>query len=101
MSCGYFLTKIHKCLSAVPRRPVISNCETLTQRRSCIIGLIMWSKHSEYLDHILKSIMQEKNLKKRVDFLKKKLKSIGKILERAVLVTPDVVGLYPNKPHGV
>ena len=45
--------------------------------------------------------MQEKNLKKRVDFIKKKLKSIGKILERAVLVTPDVVGLYPNKPHGV
>ena len=43
----YFLPKIHKRLSAVPGRPVISNCGTPTE------------KVSEYLDHILKPIMQE------------------------------------------
>ena len=33
------------------------------------------------------------------DFLKK-IKNIGKITEGAILVTTDVVGLYPNIPHG-
>ena len=32
------------------------------------------------------------------DFLKK-IKCLGKILEGAILVTTDVVGLYPNIPH--
>ena len=43
----YFLPKIHKRLSAVPGRPVISNCGTPTE------------KVSEYLDYILKPIMQD------------------------------------------
>ena len=43
----YFLPKIHKGLSSVPGRPVISNCGTPTE------------KISEYLDHILKPVMQE------------------------------------------
>ena len=34
------------------------------------------------------------------DFLKK-IKNIGKISEGAILVTADVVGLYPNILHGV
>ena len=42
----YFLPKIHKRLSAVAGRPVISNCRTPTEV-------------SEYLDYILKPIMQD------------------------------------------
>ena len=41
----YFLPKIHKRLSNVPGRPVISNCETPTQ------------KSSEFLDYNLKPVM--------------------------------------------
>ena len=44
---SYFLPKIHKRLSSVPGRPVISNCGTPTE------------KVSEYLDYILKLIMQD------------------------------------------
>ena len=43
----YFLPKIHKRLSSVPGRPVILNYGTPTE------------KVSEYLDHILKPVMQE------------------------------------------
>ena len=43
----YFLTKIHKRLSAVPGRPVIHNCGTPTE------------KVSEYLHYILKPIMPD------------------------------------------
>ena len=42
----YLLPKIHKRLSNVPGRPVISNCGTPTE------------KVSEFLDHHLKAIMQ-------------------------------------------
>ena len=58
-------------------------------------------KVSEYLDHILKPIMQESwsYVKDSGDFLKK-VKNIGKIPEGAILVTADVVGLYPSIPHG-
>ena len=44
----YFLAKIHKRLSFAPGRPVISNCGTPTE------------KISEYLDHVLKPVMQER-----------------------------------------
>ena len=79
----YFLPKIHKRLSAVPGRPVISNCGTPTE------------KVSEYLDYILKPIMQDSwsYIKDSGDFLKK-VKSISKIL-----VTADVIGLYPSISH--
>ena len=50
MACNlgnlYLLPKIHKRLSNVPGRPVISNCGTPTE------------KVSEFLDHHLKPIMQ-------------------------------------------
>ena len=42
----YLLPKIHKRLSNVPGRPVISNCGTTTE------------KVSEFLDFQLKSVMQ-------------------------------------------
>ena len=85
----YFLPKIHKRLSAVPGRPVISNCRTPTE------------KISEYLDHILKPITQENwsYVKGSGDFLKN-IKNIGKIPEGAILVTADAVGIYPSIPHG-
>ena len=83
-----FLPKIHKSLSSVPGRPVISNCGTPT------------GKISEYLDHILKPVMQESwsYIKDSGDFLKK-VKHLGPIPDGAILVTADVVGLYPSIPH--
>ena len=76
----YFLPKIHKRLSAVPGRPVTSNYGTPAE------------KVSEYLDYILKPIMQNSwfCIKDSGDFLKK-LKNIGKIPKGAILVTPDVI----------
>ena len=84
------MTKIHKRLSDAPGRPVISNCGRPTE------------KVSEYLDHILKIIMPESwsYVKDYGDFLEK-IENIGKIPEGAILVTADVVGLYPGIPHGV
>ena len=41
----YFLPKIHKRLGNVPRRPVISNCRTPTE------------KVSEYLDFLIKPVI--------------------------------------------
>ena len=86
----YFLPKINKRLSAVPHRPVISNCGTPTE------------KVSKYLDHILQTIMQESwsyvkdwsfSLKKKYIYI-----YIGKI-PGTILVT-DVVGLNSNIPQG-
>ena len=77
----YLLPKIHKRLFNVPGRPVISSCGTPTE------------KVSEFLDHHLKPIMQN-----RKDFLEK-IKTVGSVPENAILVTADVVGLYPNIPH--
>ena len=66
----YFLPKLHKPLTAVPDRPVTSNCGTPTE------------KVSEYLDYIFKPIMQHSwsYIKDAGDFLKKN-KNIGKIPE--------------------
>ena len=72
----------------MPRRPAILNCGTLTE------------KVLEFLDHHLQPVMKEGKsyIKDRADFLDK-LKDLGEITERAILVTADVVGLYPNIPH--
>ena len=84
----YFLPKIHKRLENVPGRPVISNCGTATE------------KASEFLDSYLKPIMQESwsYIKDSGDFIQK-IKSITNIPENSILVTADVVGLYPSIPH--
>ena len=70
------------------RKPVISNCGTLTE------------KVSEFFGHHLKPIMQNElsNIRDSQHFLEK-IKSIGSVLENAILVTVDVVGLYPNISH--
>ena len=84
----YLLPKIHKRLHDVPGRPVISNCGTPTE------------KLSEFLDHHLQPVMKagKSYIKDSGDFLEK-LKTLGNIPSNAILVTADVVGLYPSIPH--
>ena len=84
----YFLPNIHKRLSSVPSRPVISNCGTPTE------------KFPEYLDHILKLVTLESwpYIKDSAN-ISMNLKHLGQITDGALLVTADVVGLYPNIPH--
>ena len=81
----YFLPKIHKRLSNVPGRPVISNCGTPTE------------KASEFLDYHLKPVMQRSwsYIKDSGDFIEK-IKRIYNIPDDAVLVTADVVKLYQS-----
>ena len=69
----YLLPKIHKALSNVPGRPVISNCRTPTE------------KVSEFLDHQLQPIMKQWNsyIKDTGDFLEK-LRAIGEISRGAI-----------------
>ena len=84
----YFLPKIYKTLFNVPGRPVISNCRTPTE------------KASEFLYHHLKPVMQSSwsCINDSGDFLRK-IKQIGNLPENSILVTADVVGLYPSIPH--
>ena len=85
----YLLPKIHKRLENVPGRPVISNCGAPTE------------KASEFLNFHLKSIMQNgASYYKDSNNFKSKIKNIN-IPNDALLVTADVVGLYPNIPHEV
>ena len=84
----YLLPKIHKRLYDVPGRPVISNCGTPTE------------KASEFLDNQLKEVMQNgwSYIKDSNDFIKK-IKHLKNIPDNALLVTSDVVGLYPSIHH--
>ena len=86
----YLLPKIHKRLFDVPGTPAISNCGTPTE------------KCSEFLDHHLKKVMQKgwSYIKDSGDFIKK-INNLDLIPENAILVTADVVGLYPSIPHEV
>ena len=84
----YLLPKIHKRLFKVPGRPVISNCGIPTE------------KASEFLEHHLKP-----NIQKELSYIRdsqhflEKIKTIGGVPENSILVTADVVGLYPNILH--
>ena len=84
----YLLPKTHKSLENFPGRPVISNCGTPTE------------KVSEFLDHHLKPVMQggKSYIKDSGHFLEK-IKTLRCIPDNALLVTADVVGLYPSIPH--
>ena len=83
----YLLPKIHKRLSNVPGRPVISNCGTPTE------------KVSEFLDFQLKPVMQSSKsyIKDSGDFIRK-IKDIHYIPSNAILVTADVVGYILQFP---
>ena len=84
----YFLPKVHKKVFNVSGRPVISYCGIPTE------------KAPKFLDHHLKPVMQSSSsyIKHSGDFLKK-IKQIGNVRENSILVTADVVGLYPSIPH--
>ena len=70
------MPKIQKRLSVIPDRPVTSNCGTRREE-----------KVSEYIDYILKPIMQE-------SWSYDCEKNIGKVPDGAIVVTAVVVGLY-------
>ena len=84
----YLLPKIHKRLPGVPGRPVISNCSYSTENIA------------KFLDFHIQPLSKKVNsyLKDTTDFLRK-IKALGPLPDNAILVTMDVVGLYPNIPH--
>ena len=84
----YLLPKIHKRLFNVPGRRVISNCGSHTE------------KVSEFLDSHLKGIMQESwSYTKDSNNFIKKMKNLKDIPQGTLLVTADVIGLYPSILH--
>ena len=85
----YLLPKIHKGLSGVKGRPVISNCCTITENIS------------EFLDSHLNPLGSlGRSFIKDTDNFLSKLGEIVRIPEGAILCTVDVVGLYLSIPHG-
>ena len=82
----YLLPKLHK--KGCPGRPVISGCGTPTE------------KISEFVDYHLKPLVTTipSFVKDTNDFLHK-LTDIDSLPQNAILVTIDVVGLYPHIPH--
>ena len=86
----YLLPKIHKRLSNLPERPVILNCLAPTE------------KVSELLDSHMQPIMRKgwSYIKNSQDFINKSQK-LGKIPDNGILVTADVVSLYPSIPYNV
>ena len=84
----YLFSKIHKRLHNVPGRHVISNCGFYT------------GNMSSFLDHHLQPIAQKVNsFMKDTNHFLQKIKSLGQLLEGAILCTIDIVSLYPNIPH--
>ena len=76
-------------MSDVVGRPVISNCGTATEHVS------------EYLDfHLYPLVSKTRSLVKDTNHFLSLLAKLGEIPDNALLCTADVVGLYPNIPHG-
>ena len=85
----YLLPKIHKGLSDVVGKPVISNCNTATEHIS------------EYLDfHLNPLVSKSKSFVKETNDFLRLLAKLGEIPDNALLCTADVVRLYPDIPHG-
>ena len=84
----YLLPKIHKRLSNVPGRPVISNSSYFTENISSFLDF-----HLKPLSQKVKSFIKDTN-----DFLRK-LRDLPPLPNDSILCTVDVVGLYPNIPH--
>ena len=85
----YLLPKIHKRLSNVPGRPVISNCGAPTE------------KVSEFLDSHMRPMRSDWSYIKDSENFINKSRKLGKILDNAILVTVATVALYPSIPHNV
>ena len=84
----YLLPKINKSIKNVSGRPVISNCGTPTD------------KVSEFLDHDFKPVVQGgKSYMKDSGHFLENMKTLRCIPDNALLVTADVVRLYPSIPH--
>ena len=84
----YLLPKIHKTLTGVPGRPVISNCGYHTENISSYLDF-----HLQPLSKKVDSYIKDTN-----DFLKK-IRDLPDMPEDVILCTIDVTGLYPNIPH--
>ena len=86
----YLLPKIHKRLYNVPGKTVISNCGTPTE------------KVSGFLDNQHKPVMRESMsyIKDSNNFMHK-MKDLKDIPNNALLVTADLVRLYPSNSHEV
>ena len=82
----YLLPKLHK--KGCPGRPAISGCGTSTE------------KISEFVDYHLKPLVSTipSVVKDTNDFLHK-LTNIDTLPQNAILVTIDMVGLYPHIPY--
>ena len=83
----YLLPKIHKRLRNVPGRQVVSNCGMGTENISAFVEY--------HISNIIPGI--SRILKDTTDFLKK-LEDVN-IPDNAIMVSFDVVGLYPHIPH--
>ena len=81
----YLLPKLHK--NGVPGRPVVSSCGCITENISIIVD---W-----FLKPLISSIPSY--IRDTKDFLQK-IRNIGPLPEDALLVTLDVVALYPSIP---
>ena len=82
----YLLPKIHK--KNCPGCPVISGCNTPTEKISAFV-------HSQ----LKPLVSQIRSFVKDTNHFLNKFKVMGKFLGGAILVTIDVVGLYPHIPH--
>ena len=85
----YLLPKIHKRLHNVPGRPVISNYGFYTENISSFLDY-----HLQPLTKKVKSYIKDTN-----QFLNK-IKKLESLPDGVILCTIDVVGFYPNIPHG-
>ena len=82
----YLLPKVHKC--GVPGRPVISASGSLTENLSDLVDFLI----KDFVPLI------PSHLKDTFDFLKK-VRALGPQPPGTLLVTVDVVALYPSIPH--
>ena len=84
----HLLRTIHKRLYDVPGQHVHSSCSTPSE------------KVSEFLDHHLKPIMQERwSYIKDTEYFLKEVQTMGKIPQDSILVAADVIVLHPSIQH--
>ena len=84
----YLLPKMHKGLSDVVDRSVISNCGTATEHVS------------EYLDfHLNLLVSWTRSFIKETSHFLSLLGKLGEVPDNVLLCTANAVGLYPNIPY--
>ena len=84
----YLLPTIHKRVTNVAGRPVVSNCGTATEEISEFVDFHLQPVVSVLLNVIIDT----------TDFLMK-LERLGDIPEGPLIGMMDVIGLYPHIPH--